>query len=95
MKEMDSASQEQRERIESAEHRMEQTRQKFNRLHAVCVAGEQGLRSVLDRLLVALGEAPPETLRPAFAKVRVQGCGGIAPRFARGRCQRYACVGEG
>lgn len=69
MKELDGASQEQRERIEDAEHRMEHTRQKFGRMHAVCVAGEQGLRSVLDRLMVALGEAPPETLRPVFAKV--------------------------
>jgi uncharacterized protein with von Willebrand factor type A (vWA) domain len=78
MKEMDNASPGQRERIEKAEHRMEHSRQKFSRLHAVCVAGEQGLRSVLDRLMVALGEAPPESLRPVFAKVRggVWGGGG-------------------
>jgi len=44
MKEMDGASVEQRSRIEAAEHRMAQSRQKFARLHAVCVAGEQGLR---------------------------------------------------
>lgn len=70
MKEMDGASAEQRARIEEAERRMAQARQKFGRLRAVCVAGEQGLRSVLDRLMVALGEAPPEVLRPQFAKVR-------------------------
>lgn len=64
---MDNANPEQRERLEKAEHRMEHTKQKFDRLHSVCAAGEQGLRSVLDRLMVALGEVPPETLRPAFA----------------------------
>lgn len=60
---IDGATDEQNTRIEDAERRMEVAKTKFNKLRSVCIAGEQGLKSTLERLMIALEEVAPETLR--------------------------------
>lgn len=40
---------------------------KFNKLRSVCVAADQGLRSLLERLMIALEEAPPLSARSPVA----------------------------
>lgn len=60
---IDGATDEQNTRIDDAERRMELAKTKFNRLRSVCIAGEQGLKSTLERLMVALEEVAPGTLR--------------------------------
>ncbi|KAJ9514487.1 hypothetical protein QJQ45_016222 [Haematococcus lacustris] len=61
-KDLDSSSQ-QSSQVEEAERRMDHARQKFSKLRAMAIAAEQGLRSVLDRLMVSLGEVSPDVLR--------------------------------
>lgn len=69
-RELDGASDEQKTHIEDAERRMELAKQKFDKLRAVCIAAEQGLKSVMDRLRVSLGEITPETLRGTVGHAR-------------------------
>mmetsp|Transcript_13769 Transcript_13769/g.29648 ORF Transcript_13769/g.29648 Transcript_13769/m.29648 type:complete len:722 (-) Transcript_13769:508-2673(-) len=67
-KELDGATDEQKTRIEDAQRRMELARHKFNKLRSVCIAAEQGLKSLLERLMVALEEVPPDTFRTTHLK---------------------------
>eukprot|EP00798_Chlamydomonas_sp_ICE-L_P004200 gene4200-14305_t len=54
---------EQKARTDEAERRMEQSRQKFNQLRSVSISAEQGLKSLVERLMVALEEVPADTYR--------------------------------
>eukprot|EP00877_Chromochloris_zofingiensis_P014096 jgi/Chrzof1/8940/Cz03g30020.t1 len=54
-------------RIDTAEKRMMVAQTKFNKLRSVCVAADQGLRSLLERLMIALEEAPPLSARSPVA----------------------------
>ncbi|KAG1673703.1 hypothetical protein FOA52_010572 [Chlamydomonas sp. UWO 241] len=53
-----------------AEHEkvMHVMRDKFNTLRSVCIASEQGLRSLLERLMIALEEVPPDTFKASPLK---------------------------
>ncbi|GMH32341.1 hypothetical protein BSKO_00175 [Bryopsis sp. KO-2023] len=50
-------------RIEDAQRRMETAKQKFNKLRTLCISSEQGLTSLLNKLMVCLEEAPPSILK--------------------------------
>ena len=62
-KESGAPSLEQKARIEAAEQRVHSTRLKFERLRMVAIGAEQGLKSLMDRLMVSLGELSPDVLR--------------------------------
>ncbi|PNH05351.1 hypothetical protein TSOC_008393 [Tetrabaena socialis] len=50
------------------ERSMETAKGKFNKLRGVCIGAEQGLRSLLERLMIALEEIHPEQLRASQLK---------------------------
>mmetsp|Transcript_26138 Transcript_26138/g.62178 ORF Transcript_26138/g.62178 Transcript_26138/m.62178 type:complete len:855 (+) Transcript_26138:308-2872(+) len=52
----DGTFEEHKSRIDDAERRLTQARKRFNRLRAVCISAEQGVKFLLARLMVALEE---------------------------------------
>ncbi|KAF8062960.1 hypothetical protein HT031_003799 [Scenedesmus sp. PABB004] len=72
-------------RIEAAERRMDAAQVQFGKLRSICVAAEQGMRSLLQRLAVALEEVPP----PAAASPPLSG-GHASPGGAGGAAARPA-----
>eukprot|EP00775_Hariotina_reticulata_P005882 gene5882-6123_t len=72
-------------RIEAAERRMDMTQVQFNKLRSICIAAEQGMRSLLQRLATALDEPaaaaaahshPAPVSSAAAAPVAMQGSAG-------------------
>jgi len=55
-------------KVAEHEKRMHEMRDKFNTLRGVCIASEQGLRSLLERLMIALEEVPPDTFKASHHK---------------------------
>ncbi|GAX81127.1 hypothetical protein CEUSTIGMA_g8561.t1 [Chlamydomonas eustigma] len=55
-----------------AQHRLEITRDKFNKLRAIGIAAEQGVKSLVERLMVALEEVPPDTFRTSLLKAPLE-----------------------
>ena len=51
-------------RISDAHRKMDTTRKKFEKLRTVCISAEQGLKSMLDRVKVALQEVTAAELVP-------------------------------
>jgi hypothetical protein len=51
-------------RISDAYRKMGTTRKKFERLRTVCISAEQGLKSMLDRVRIALQEVTAAELMP-------------------------------
>ncbi len=49
--------------ITEVERSMETAKAKFNKLRTMCIGAEQGLKSLLERLMIALEEIHPEQLR--------------------------------
>ncbi|GFR48576.1 hypothetical protein Agub_g10479 [Astrephomene gubernaculifera] len=54
--------------ITEVERNMETAKAKFNKLRSVCIGAEQGLRSLLERLMIALEEIHPDQLRASQLK---------------------------
>ncbi|KXZ50885.1 hypothetical protein GPECTOR_14g134 [Gonium pectorale] len=54
--------------IGEVERNMETAKSKFNKLRSVCIGAEQGLRSLLERLMIALEEIHPDQLRASQLK---------------------------
>ncbi|GLC33234.1 hypothetical protein PLESTF_000156500 [Pleodorina starrii] len=54
--------------IGEVERNMEAAKAKFNKLRSVCIGAEQGLRSLLERLMIALEEIHPDQLRASHLK---------------------------
>ncbi|GIL76072.1 hypothetical protein Vretimale_5681 [Volvox reticuliferus] len=54
--------------IGEVERNMESAKAKFNKLRSVCIGAEQGLRSLLERLMIALEEIHPDQLRASHLK---------------------------
>ncbi|EFJ49199.1 hypothetical protein VOLCADRAFT_104414 [Volvox carteri f. nagariensis] len=54
--------------IGEVERNMESAKAKFNKLRSVCIGAEQGLRSLLERLMIALEEIHPDQLRASQLK---------------------------
>lgn len=54
-------------RIEDAQRRMNLMKQKFHKLSTLCISAEQGLASLNTKLMVALEQAPPSSLKAAHA----------------------------
>ncbi|KAG2493525.1 hypothetical protein HYH03_008339 [Edaphochlamys debaryana] len=63
-----AGSQERTAHITEVERNMEAAKNKFNKLRTVCIGAEQGLRSLLERLMIALEEIHPDQLRVSQLK---------------------------
>lgn len=50
------------------EHRVETVKTKFNKLRSICISSEQGLKSLLERCMIALEEVHPDQLRASHLK---------------------------
>lgn len=58
-----AGAEERGEKQVEVERNMETAKGKFNRLRGVCISAEQGLKGLLERLMVALEEVHPDQLR--------------------------------
>ncbi|MEW5300191.1 MAG: hypothetical protein WDW36_003138 [Sanguina aurantia] len=67
-READGGSEEQRERIAEAGRQIELARTKFGKLRSVSISAEQGLKSLLVRLMIALEEVEPSAMRGTTSK---------------------------
>lgn len=58
------ASEEAETRIADAHRKMDTTRKRFEKLRTVCISAEQGLKSIMDKVRLALDEVKPKDLIP-------------------------------
>eukprot|EP00798_Chlamydomonas_sp_ICE-L_P002954 gene2954-12960_t len=62
-KEIETDVHEQKAMIDEAQRRMEAARGKFSQLRSVSISAEQGLNSIVERLMIALDEVPVDAFR--------------------------------
>jgi hypothetical protein len=74
-------------RIADAHRKMSTTRKKFQKLRTVCISAEQGLKSMLDNIKVALQEMSPAELMPTSSIPQ-----GTPPRTGKKMERRERCT---
>ncbi|KAG2438191.1 hypothetical protein HXX76_005797 [Chlamydomonas incerta] len=79
--------------ITEVERNMEGAKGKFNKLRSVCIGAEQGLRSLQERLMIALEEIHPDQLRASQMKgghdAKARGKGAASAGARRGSAHAH------
>ena len=83
--ESEVSPEEAQKRISEAHHRAADIRAKFSKLRAVTISAEMGIKSLVDRLMLALGEITPESLRSTHLAVTQTRAGRVSPAVGGGR----------